>query len=656
MSTTKAAHAELMPDTANTIAHASSKTGSRLERVTALFIGIVTALLYTFTAAPGIVELFDDSLEFQYVAPTFGMAHPTGYPLYTILGGVWSRVLFPFGTWAWRMNLLSALSGAAAVVMVFFCANRLVVYKVRRPSILPGLTAAAAFAFGPVWWSQTTVAEVYALHGLLIAAILLTTVTIPSKAHLSQQHVLADTTFRRILLLCILIGLGLAHHRTTVLILPAVAIYLLLSVSGLWRPQKVWFYWLGGFLAPLALYLYLPIQASRGVQDLSDNYVNNLSGFLDHVLAREYTAFFRENVLGDPVQLGELASLALQQMGGVALLLALSAMIAMPLLSGRTRLNWLLLILSLIGNVLFVLAYQVADWQVFLIPAMLILALFAGGGVGVLVEKMNSHTLVLPIVGAAIVLLTSLGIWGRGQSIDRSHDWEAHQYAYLLAAADYRPNSRVIGLEGEMTALKYMQAEQRLASGVQPVTADEPAQRVATIATSMSDDVPTYITREVAGIEELYSFSGVGRVVRIWPRGQVESAPLGSSLDLELLDGRLRLQGYELDRLEVPGGEALELTLGWIPVGEIDRTLKVSLRLLDESRSPALDSAAQPIVADRFPLHQTAPSPTWVQGVLIHDVHYLSIPETPRAMWLLTIVYDAETGEELQRFEIPVPE
>jgi len=55
-------------------------------------------VLYAATAGPSVVELFDDSLEFQLVLPTFGIAHPTGYPLYTLLGGLWSRVLFPFGT------------------------------------------------------------------------------------------------------------------------------------------------------------------------------------------------------------------------------------------------------------------------------------------------------------------------------------------------------------------------------------------------------------------------------------------------------------------------------------------------------------------------------------------------------------------------------
>jgi hypothetical protein len=74
---------------------------------------------------PSIVELFDDSLEFQLVGPTFGIAHPTGYPLYVIVAdsGV---ACFAIGNWAWRMNILSALFGAIAVGLLFALTRRMV--------------------------------------------------------------------------------------------------------------------------------------------------------------------------------------------------------------------------------------------------------------------------------------------------------------------------------------------------------------------------------------------------------------------------------------------------------------------------------------------------------------------------------------------------
>jgi hypothetical protein len=140
-------------------------------------VGIMAFALYAYTAAPGIVTFFDDTLEFQTVAPTFGIAHPTGYPLYTILGGLWTRLL-PFGTWAGRLNLFSALCAAIAVALVAVVAARLTPDRKGAPNIAAGIAAAIIYALGPVWWSQATVAEVYALHGLFVAAILTTTIGI----------------------------------------------------------------------------------------------------------------------------------------------------------------------------------------------------------------------------------------------------------------------------------------------------------------------------------------------------------------------------------------------------------------------------------------------------------------------------------------------
>ena len=92
----------------------------------ATFVGVLFFILYAVTAAPSIVELYDDSLEFQLIGPTLGIAHPTGYPLYTVLGALWSRILFPVGNWAWRMNLLSALAAAITVGLLFLITQRLI--------------------------------------------------------------------------------------------------------------------------------------------------------------------------------------------------------------------------------------------------------------------------------------------------------------------------------------------------------------------------------------------------------------------------------------------------------------------------------------------------------------------------------------------------
>ncbi len=83
--------------------------------------GIIALIVYILTLSPGVLP--SDGGEFQTVAATWGVAHPPGYPLYTILAGLFSR-LIPIGTFAWRVNLFSALVGATAVSLVSHMVDR----------------------------------------------------------------------------------------------------------------------------------------------------------------------------------------------------------------------------------------------------------------------------------------------------------------------------------------------------------------------------------------------------------------------------------------------------------------------------------------------------------------------------------------------------
>ncbi|MCX6040092.1 MAG: DUF2723 domain-containing protein, partial [Caldilinea sp.] len=212
-------------------------------------LGLLVFLLYLRTTAPSLVALFDDTLEFQLVLPTFGIAHPTGYPLYTLVGGLWSHLLLA-GNWAWRVNLFSAAAAAAAAAVLSMAAMTLLRAEGLRGPRWGGAAAAATFALGPVWWQQATVAEVYALHNLLVALILQRAFSLDFASPIRRNRQLA--------LLLALVGFGLTHHRTTLLLAPGLAVYLVWRQPALLRPQRVWLLWLAALLAPLLLYGYLP--------------------------------------------------------------------------------------------------------------------------------------------------------------------------------------------------------------------------------------------------------------------------------------------------------------------------------------------------------------------------------------------------------------
>lgn len=625
----------------------ATPAASRADTALPWLVGIAFFLLYAATTAPSIVALFDDTLEFQLVLPTFGIAHPTGYPLYTLLGGVWSRLL-PFGNWAWRSNLLSAGAAAATVALLFVLARRLTSATTGRNDNWAGLTAVVAFGFGPVWWLQATVAEVYALHNLLTVAILWTALTIPAVSGAARH--------RRVMMLLALIGLGLAHHRTVVLLLPGVLVYLLWVAPSLLRPQRAWLGWLAALAAPLLLYAYLPLRAAQGVADLNGSYVNTWAGFWDHVLARRYTSFFAANELSRSYTVAAWGRLWLEQTGWLGA--GLSVLGLGMLADRRARSGWGLMLLALVSNLLFAVSYQVGDPEVFMLPAWLCAAVLAGGGLAVMRRRLP-HTRVQVALSAFVLLLLLAG-GGRGAAVNRSDAWAVHDYAVDMAKVAFPPGSRVIGIEGEITALKYMQQAERLGLAATGVVANDPAARRAALAAALDAHAPAYLTRELEGIASDYSFTGEGPLVRVWPRGEVVEQTPSIRSDLAVLDGRLRLEGYDRQRLDWAGGPVARLTLYWRPTASLERDLKVSLRIVDAAGAPLVRADSSAAVIDASPLRQVAATTTWAPGVQVRDVHEIALPgdaalSAGATARLLLIIYDAASLEELGRLETALP-
>ena len=117
--------------------HVGEPKSERRYVVLAIAVFVVSLFIYLQTLAPAVSTIFDDSLEFQLVSYQLGIAHPTGYPLYTLMGKLFTSL--PVGTIAYRVNLLSALCGALTATGV-----SLIVAKVSGRH-LAGLAAGAVF-------------------------------------------------------------------------------------------------------------------------------------------------------------------------------------------------------------------------------------------------------------------------------------------------------------------------------------------------------------------------------------------------------------------------------------------------------------------------------------------------------------------------------
>ena len=181
--------------------------------------GAAAALLlavYWLTAPPGAV--FEDAGMIAAVCYDFGVLHPSGYPLYTLLCAPFARLadISPLNP-ARAAALFSSFAAAAACMFFYEIARRLGV------AVAAAAAAAAMLGLGARFWSQALIAEVYTLNALLVAATLaalLRTMRAPAR--------------RRVLWLFFLGGLGLANHWPLYAVnIPAFA--LLFAAGRPWR-------------------------------------------------------------------------------------------------------------------------------------------------------------------------------------------------------------------------------------------------------------------------------------------------------------------------------------------------------------------------------------------------------------------------------------
>ena len=140
-----------------------------IHRVLALVIVLVPLVVYLLTKAPTLVLW--DSGEFIATAVTLGIPHSPGTPLFTLVGRVFAMLPLPLNAAA-RVNVLSVLSGALAVLMGYLIAVSTI--RFMYPSLKGGLArfmmyagpfvGSLYFTFSYTHWLDSTETEVYALN------------------------------------------------------------------------------------------------------------------------------------------------------------------------------------------------------------------------------------------------------------------------------------------------------------------------------------------------------------------------------------------------------------------------------------------------------------------------------------------------------------
>jgi len=209
--------------------------------LTVVFFGI-----YLSGMAPAITS--DDSGELSSVCATLGTAHPSGYPVYTLLGKNINSFV-PFGNPAYRANLVSVISGVLTVTLVFLILAALS----NSSGFLPGWALIACIiGFARHFWFMALVTKYYTLNSFFIMLLFYV---------LTLNYKTRDNKY--VYLFFFLLGLGFGNHYTLSLYLPAFFLFILLSKnSGLFKIKAIAAYALL-FALGLSVYAYIYIRAQQ---------------------------------------------------------------------------------------------------------------------------------------------------------------------------------------------------------------------------------------------------------------------------------------------------------------------------------------------------------------------------------------------------------
>lgn len=209
----------------------------------AFFLFLLSFFFYLLFLAPTVAPR--DSAELTAVSYTMGIAHPPGYPLYTILGKIFT--LIPLANIAFRVNLMSAFFASLTIFFIF-----LVILKLAR-NLVAAISSSFVFAFTSIFWSQSLVAEVFTLYAFFVALLFfILAIWRENKKNIIPLYIFF-----------IICGLSLTHHQSMIFLLPAFFLFIWFTDKKVFYSYRNILIFLGLIVTGLLIYIYLPIRASQ---------------------------------------------------------------------------------------------------------------------------------------------------------------------------------------------------------------------------------------------------------------------------------------------------------------------------------------------------------------------------------------------------------
>ncbi len=350
-------------------------------------ICLVFLILYFLTAAPSLG--WRDAPEFTVTTHTLGIAHPAGFPTYSLLTK--ALTFIPLGSIAFRLNLFSALFAALALYILYSLVKRLATEEIRPSTEFSWAYAAACsvlvIGLSATLWENATTTEVYTLNLFFLAFMLYSAIRWSSG---DGDCWLYAGSF--------LYGLAAGNHASVALYLPGFLVYFFLCSreSTFRRLMCILLFFLAGF----SVYLYLPI---RSLADPTIDWGNpeTLAGFLSHITDRKDSGTHFQTIRGGTSFLEPMRVFLTRTTPRLFWPLGLPlVLVGLIRIFKSNRALALALLYITLANILFFI-----DWtnSTAFLPAYFCLALLWGIGMAWILSRMN-----LPEKRSGRIFLTGL--------------------------------------------------------------------------------------------------------------------------------------------------------------------------------------------------------------------------------------------------------
>ncbi|MFZ1518508.1 MAG: DUF2723 domain-containing protein [Ignavibacteriaceae bacterium] len=417
--------------------------------------GILSFVFFLTTIAPSVVQI--DTGELAAVQATLGIAHPTGYPLFTILGYVFSLLPLPF-TKIFQLNLLAAIYCSIAITIFTYSVkfildnlNSFQFFKTIREKskkkkdstknehhksisvkelsetnkIIASIFSGVFLALNKTFWFQSTSVEVYSLHLLLISTIFLSLI----KAFLSTDN--EKQNKKNWLIFAAALALGFTNHMTTLLILPGVA-YLYFTKNGFNKNsfKRIVLMLIIFFVILILVYSYLPIRAS---QNPNLNWGNpfDLERIIRHISGQQYQVWLFSSTEAAAKQFNYFIS-NLPSEFSFSLLLAFIGIIVSFI---YTRKFFILNIILFFSTVLYSINYDIIDIDSYFLLAYLSLAFFSAFGILqlLILAAKNKLNIVFPIL--LLALFSGIQFYSNYKTVNQSDNYVYEDYTKSLISS-----------------------------------------------------------------------------------------------------------------------------------------------------------------------------------------------------------------------------